>query len=116
MIHVNVALSSLLDTLDATEETRAMVDTGATLSLFPASLLERLGMHRIGQRRFRGSGGSLVRDVGEARLGYDGDIVPILVVFGEEGEPAILGVTALETLGVQVDPVAGQLHRVDMLI
>ncbi len=116
MIHVNVALSSPLDTLDATEETRAMVDTGATLSLFPASLLERLGIHRIGQRRLRGFSVVLVGDVGNANLTYDGDTAGVTVVFGEEREPAILGVTALETLGVQVDPVATQLHRVDMLI
>ena len=93
-----------------------MVDTGATFSLFSASLLERLRIQRMGQRRFHGFGGSLVRYVGSVSIAYDGETTPALVVFGHEDEPSVLGVTALETLGFQVDPVNDELHRVDLLI
>ena len=40
----------------------------------------------------------------------------VTVVFGAEGDPPIMGVTALETLGFEVDPVDGKLNRIDMLV
>ena len=40
----------------------------------------------------------------------------VTVVFGAEDDPAIMGVTALETLGFEVDPVEGKLNRIDMLV
>ena len=115
LVHVNVGLSNPADP-ETTEEVRVLVDTGATLSVFPASLLEGMGIRRTGQRRFRGFGGGVVRDVGTVDMNYEGITAGITVVFGEEGDPAIMGVTALETLGYHVDPVDGELHRVDMLI
>ena len=114
-IHVNVGLSNPSVPGDV-EEVRVLVDTGATLSVFPASLLESLGIQRRGQRRFRGFGGVVTRDVGGAEISYGGEIADINVVFGDESDPAVMGVTALETLGFHVNPVDGTLHRVEMLI
>ncbi len=119
LIHVNVELSNLArdNGLEGSSESvRVMVDTGATLSVFPTSMLERLGIRRIGQRRFQGFGGGLVRDVGSVCLTYEGETVATTVVFGQEDDVSVLGVTALEMLGFQVDPVKGELHRVDLLI
>lgn len=114
-VHVNVGLSNPAQP-DRTEEVRVLVDTGATLSVLPSSLLEELGIPRIGQRRFRGFGGPVTRDVGNVSMSYDGVEAGVTVVFGDEGDPAVMGVTALESLGYDVDPTAGELHRVDMLI
>ena len=49
-------------------------------------------------------------------MSYDGAESGVTVAFGAEGDPAIIGVTALETLGFEVDPVSGRLNRVDMLV
>lgn len=114
-IHVNVDISNPSDP-DSAEEVRVLVDTGATLSVFPASLLEGMGIKRIGQSRFRGFGGVITRDVGTINLRYGDAVAGVTVVFGEENDPAIMGVTALETLGFHVNPVDGELHRVEMLI
>ena len=119
LIHVNVGLSNPSDRNgppSSTEETRVMVDTGATLSVFPKRLLDQLGIQRIGQRRLGGFGGRLIRDVGNVNVTYNGETAGATVVFGEEDDATILGVTALEMLGFQVDPVNGELHRVDLLI
>ena len=40
----------------------------------------------------------------------------VTTIFGEEDDPAIMGVTALESLGFDVDPVAGRLKSVEMLM
>ena len=49
-------------------------------------------------------------------MSYDGAESGVTVVFGAEGDPPIMGVTALETLGFEVDPVDGKLNRIDMLV
>ena len=115
IVHVNVGLAKPTDR-QPTEIVRVMVDTGAIISVFPAELLERLGVQRVGQQRFRGFGGSLVRSVGGVAMTY-GDVTSVVpVAFGDENDTAIMGVTALETLGYEVDPVRGELHRVEMLL
>ena len=114
-IHVDVEVSNPANP-DVSESVRVMVDTGATLSILPSSMLERLGIQRLSRRRFRGFGGVVTREVGGAYIGYDDEIASVTVVFGSEDDPPILGVTALEVLGFTVDPVKGSLNRVDMLI
>ena len=113
--HVNVGVAKPSDQQPA-EIVRVMVDTGAIVSVFPAGLLERLGVERVGQQRFRGFGGSVVRSVGGVAMTY-GDVTGVVpVAFGDEDDTAVMGVTALETLGYEVDPVRGELHRVEMLL
>ena len=114
-VHVNVGLSNPSEP-DSAEEVRVLVDTGATLSVFPASLLDKMGIRRSSQRRFRGFGGVVTRDVGTVDMHYGGATAGVTAVFGNEGDPAIMGVTALETLGYHVNPVDGELNRVDMLL
>ena len=114
-VYVNVALSNPASP-DTAEEIRVLVDTGATLSVFPASLLDKMRVERIGRRRFRGFGGVVTRDVGTVNMRYGDATVGVTAVFGDEGAPAIMGVTALETLGYNVNPVDGELYSVDMLI
>jgi predicted aspartyl protease len=41
-------------------------------------------------------------------------VVP--VIFGEKGDPAILGVTALEIFGLEVDVVRGVLKEAELLL
>ena len=115
-VNVNLSLPNRTASADTGEEVRVLVDTGVTLSVFPSGLLDRLGVRRIGQRRFRGFGATVTRDVGNVNLTYDGVVAGVTVVFGDEGDPAVMGVTALESLGYHIDPVAEELHRVDMLI
>ena len=46
----------------------------------------------------------------------DGATAGVTVVFGEQDDPPILGVTALESLGFQVGPVSGELKPSEMLL
>ena len=114
-IHVDVDVANPAAP-DASESVRVLVDTGATLSILPEDMLDRLGIRRIQKRRFRGFGGTVSRDIGIAAMSYDGAESGVTVVFGAVDDPPIMGVTALETLGFEVDPVNGRLNRVDMLV
>ena len=99
-----------------TETVHALVDTGATLSVIPAGALDKLGVERLGKRLFNGFGGVVERDTGIVRMRYQDAVAGVTVIFGEESDPPIMGVTALEVLGYHVDPVEGRLNRVEMLM
>ncbi len=114
-IHVDVDVLNPSNS-EKSERVRVMVDTGATLSVLPASMLERLGVKRTGRRRFQGFGGVITREIGTANMSYADEVAGVTVVFGDEDDPPILGVTALEVLGFAVNPTDGTLNRVDMLI
>ncbi len=114
-IHVEVGVSNPA-TPEVSEEIRVLVDTGATLSVLPASLLEGLGIRRLDSQRFRSSGNVVTRDVGTVTMYYDGSSGGITAAFGEEDDPPIMGVTALLTMGLEVDPEAGRLKHVEILM
>ena len=114
-VYVDVGVSNP-STPEISEKVRVLVDTGATLSVFPASLLDKLGVERIGSKKFRGFGGVVTREIGMVSMRYDGAVAGVTTIFGEEDDPAIMGVTALESLGFDVDPVAGKLKSVEMLM
>ena len=90
-----------------TLEVEALVDTGASHSMFPASLLDGL---RIARRsRFDGTladGTGVSYWSGWALIGIDGEEGPCRVVFGPEGEEnSVIGATTLQMLMFKVDPV-----------
>jgi clan AA aspartic protease len=93
-----------------TEEISLLVDTGATLSWVPRKLLEKLGLRSVSRLPFALADGRILeRDITSVLLTIDGRKAPVPVAFGEPGEEAVLGATALEILGLLVDPVAQKL-------
>ena len=114
-VHVDVELSNPTDR-ERTETIELLVDTGATLSVVPTPVLDRLGVSPMGSRNFKGFGGVVRRQTGTVAIAYDGETAGVTVIFGEQDDPPILGVTALESLGFRVDPVTGELHPTEMLL
>jgi clan AA aspartic protease len=109
MFEVTVKLAGLDDPL-RTEEVSLLVDTGATLSRIPRRILERLRSPVFSHLPFElADGRQLERDVATILVTVDGRKAPVPVAFGEPGEAAVLGATALESLGLLVDPVAQKL-------
>jgi predicted aspartyl protease len=93
---------------------RLVVDTGSTLTWIPASIAEQLGIRSMDIMRFRTIDGSYIeRPVGDALVECTGRRGVIGVVFAREGDAEVLGMTALERLGLQVDPATGSLRKVD---
>lgn len=82
---------------------RAIVDTGAYDSMFPASLLKGLGLEPTRREAYALADGSKVEyEVGRARIGLDGREMDCPVVFGPEDQ-YLLGATALANFRVLVD-------------
>jgi clan AA aspartic protease len=115
MFEVKVKAASLAAP-GRTEELSLLVDTGATLSWIPREILQRLDVMAYSRLPFTlADGRRLERDVSAVLLQIDGRKAPVQVAFGEPGEEAVLGATALEGLGFMVDPVAKKLVPRDLL-
>ena len=89
-----------------------LVDTGATDSLVPRPHLEAIGLEPKGSRTYELADGSeLSLDVTTADIEFMDEIVGGTIIFGEAGAEPLLGVTALESAGIEVDPVNQRLKR-----
>ncbi len=92
----------------------ALVDTGASITSAPASVLRDLGVEPMTQERFRfGQGETRVMDVGQTWVRVEGRERITLVLFNEEGTPPLLGALALEGVFMGVDPVGQKLVPVE---
>ena len=88
----------------------ALVDTGASYTALPASLLRDLGVAPAEQRPFILADGRQVQlDMGQTWLRFDGRARVTPVVFADEGTRPLLGAVTLEEFGLGIDPVAQKL-------
>ena len=98
-------------------EAELPVDTGALLSMVPRRILEGIGIRPTYKRTFRvADGRAIEREVGAAIFEVEGYEGASPVIFGEEGDAAILGVVSLEAMGLEVDPVTGKLRPMELLL
>lgn len=94
-----------------------LVDTGSTYTWVKRGRLERLGIRPMGRRRFRTIEGRVVeREIGEAIVECLGERATCIIVFAEEDDVEVLGVTALENLALEVDPVTKQLKKAEAVL
>ena len=95
----------------------ALVDTSASITSVPASVLRELGVAPITQERFRFAQGEIrTMDVGQTWVRVEGEEIVTLVLFNEEGTPPLLGALALEAVFMGVDPVGQKLVPVEGLM
>ena len=89
-----------------------LVDTGATDSLVPRKHLEAIGLKPKSQRVYELADGSeLTLDITTADIEFMGELVGGTIIFGDEDSEPLLGVTALESVGIEVDPKNQRLKR-----
>jgi len=89
-----------------------LVDTGATDSMAPADELEKVGVRKEGKMCYELADGT-VREYpfGLVRIEFMGETTAGRVIFGNPGTEPLLGVTALESVGIIVDPANKDLKR-----
>lgn len=105
MFEVKVKLASVTAP-ERISEVSLLVDTGATISQIPRRVLDNLGVKPLSRLPFElADGRRLERDVTAVLIQIDGRKAPVEVAFGETGEAAVLGATAIEGLEFLVDPV-----------
>ena len=83
----------------------ATVDTGASFCMAPGSQLREIGLVPTNSYPFElADGNVVVKPICSAMITIEGRSEMSIVVFGEEHEPCLVGVVALETLLLAVDP------------
>ena len=111
-VHAKVTFFSADRTRSETLE--LVVDTGSLYTWIPEETAARLGIQSMRIRRFRTIDGSVVeRHVGDCRIRCEDEESYSPVVFGRAGDASVLGETALEVLGLEVDPPNRRLKRAD---
>jgi predicted aspartyl protease len=92
------------------ETVSALVDTGASYSVFPQSMLERLGIEKRYVLPFEQADGSVIeKDVGLAMLVINETESSMRVIFGEDGAESLIGANALQEFLLVADPVEERL-------
>lgn len=98
-------------------ETELIVDTGITYTWIRRERLEAIGVKPSKARKFRTiEGRTIEREVGEAVIECLGESAMSIVVFAERDDVEVMGVVALESLALEVDPVTRQLKKAESLL
>jgi len=110
-IHVTVAVTHPADP-QRRWEGLFLVDTGAIDCMAPAKHLRGIGIEPRGKRTYELADGSeIVMEIGVASIEFMGELVGATIIFGPDDAEPILGVTALESVGIEVDPQNQRLKR-----
>lgn len=111
LIHVTTILRSLPKSKKK-YEADFLVVTGATDCLAPARKLKKAGIEPIGKMCYELADGTVVEyPFGLAVIEFMGEITSGRIIFGPDDAEPLLGVTALESVGILVDPATQKLKR-----
>jgi clan AA aspartic protease len=89
-----------------------LVDTGATDSMAPTEELEKIGLVPEGKMSYELANGTVKEyPYGLVRIEFMGETTAGRVIFRESNSEPLLGVTALESVGIIVDPTNKTLKR-----
>ncbi|MCF8884330.1 MAG: aspartyl protease family protein [Aigarchaeota archaeon] len=97
-------------------EVEGLVDTGATLTVIPRKVSNEIGLEIVGKTVIETGAGRLELDRSRAWIEIEGrgDVIPVLV--SDVIDKLLIGVTTLEILGLQVDPITGKLKEWTLLL
>ncbi len=110
--HVTVRIMNPADS-QRYKDVDFLVDSGAIYTFIPKKILQEIGINSHSQRSFvLANGEKFIRRVGSADIIHKKRRGAITVVFGEKGDFPLLGVTALEAVGLILDPVQRKLRPV----
>lgn len=111
LTHVTVRLSQFAG-VNGAYEADFLVDTGATDSLAPAFELRNAGIQPVGRTAYELANGHVEEfDFGLAEIRFMGEVTAGRIIFGPDHAEPILGVTALESVGITIDPTTRTLKR-----
>jgi clan AA aspartic protease len=114
---ITAITATVANAADRTRSTavRFIVDSGAAYSVVPADVLERIGVEADMTKEFFLANGECVeRRMGIAVFEYRGTVTAASVIFGEEDDAPLMGVTTLEGFGFVLDPFKRELRPMPM--
>src|SRR5688572_25957566 len=115
MTHVAIDVASVANP-DVVETVEFLVDSGATYSVVPGDILDKLGIAPLAEQVFRLAGRKISRRKGGAVFKFRERIGVADVIFGESGDSNLLGAFTLEALGLSLDPLKRELNELPMML
>ena len=118
MFQVGVTVGNVQDAARSFTE-RFWVDTGALYTFVPEDRLHAIGFAPLRSRELLLADGRRDRRLmGEAKLAIEGleDALTCQIIFAPAGSLCLLGATALEAFGVDVDPASRRLKPILAII
>lgn len=98
-------------------DVKFLVDSGATYSLLPKNIWEKLKLKPISEMEFSLADGTIIkRAISEVKIEYKGIGMTSPVILGEEKDDALLGAVTLETMGLMLNPFTRELLPMKMLL
>jgi len=97
-------------------EVDALVDTGATSTVVPRKLADELGLDIVDKVTALTAGGKVSVDLTLIYIELEGKRGFVPAMISDIIDRVLIGVTTLETLGLQVDPVTGRLKEWTVLL
>ncbi|MCC6028516.1 MAG: clan AA aspartic protease [Archaeoglobus sp.] len=95
---------------------KALVDTGATLTLVPRRIAEDLQLPLIGKRNVTTAKGVAEFDECLGIIEIMGRKAYSHILVSDEIEAVLVGTVVLETLGFEVDPITGKLKEAKIFL
>jgi clan AA aspartic protease len=108
---VTVTLTALPGTGES-YEALFLVATGATDTVAPSKELRRIGVVERARMAYGLADGTVQEyPFGLVEIAFMGDVTAGRTIFGPDDAESLLGVTALESVGITVDPTSRTLKR-----
>ena len=105
LTHVTVRIANPTD-FKRCRDVEFLVDSGAIYTVVPKRILQDIGISPHSKRSFLlANGEKFERQLGTADVLYRKRRGAATIIFGEKGDFPLLGVTALEALGLIFDPI-----------
>ncbi|GAB6947835.1 hypothetical protein JCM16161A_19650 [Vulcanisaeta sp. JCM 16161] len=95
---------------------KALVDSGATLTVIPRALAEELGLKVIDRGTVMTAGGPVGVEFSEVKVRLMGREATVRVVISDIIDKVLIGITTLEILGLMIDPTTGTLREAPYLL
>lgn len=95
---------------------KALVDTGASLTVLPKELADELGIEAVSEERVSTGAGKVKVSRGRAWIKLKGKEDAFPVWISDFIDKVLIGVVVLQSLGFEVDPTTETLKEVPLLL
>ncbi len=115
-VRVTIRIANPNRRQDTLEIQDVLVDTGATWTVVPRPLANRLGLETLGKKRVRTANGDVDVDHSFAYIEFEGHQSVGDVVVSDTYPGVLIGVLTLEGMALAVDPKSGRLVDSELLL